>query len=569
MEEQNNNTTRPLASSFVGDGEEELSTNAPSSSRCCSFILRSLGFTCSNPFSSFDVVIAMISNFGTSYNVVNIGFVLQILHEYDGTEDSSEKDRQDAWCASSILAGMMVGQLLGGALGDCLGRHRAMVFTILLQIIASIGSASSSTASADFTVYDILAVWRFVLGIGCGGVYPLAATLTAESTPNEFERGKLVALTFSTQGPGFLSVPLFTWLITSQISDTPDKMNIAWRFILGLGCVPGVIVVAIIILVNKCNVKNMCGLHNNSSSMETSVADVGSLGYALLEGEIGPLEISHPSNSTSNVHNIQQQDDGEHQSSNSSLVCSILSEPYLARKMCGTALTWFLFDVLFYGNTLFTPVVLDKAFGPAETIGNAAADATILSLIALPGYYVSVLVIGKDDSKCCHPTTPRYVQLQGFAMMGIFYGIIGIWFVQIQHIKWLLLLMYGLTFFFANYGPNTTTFTLPSITFSASCRSTLNGISAACGKLGALLGATLFEPVANSWGDANVMLICAGISVVAWVFTWFCVVSSDVDAANTNEEEERRDTNLEEVYFLAEGEEEMNNGGGHAQMIQV
>jgi len=124
MEEQNNNTTRPLASSFVGDGEEELSTNAPSSSRCCSFILRSLGFTCSNPFSSFDVVIAMISNFGTSYNVVNIGFVLQILHEYDGTEDSSEKDRQDAWCASSILAGMVVGQKYATGYGHACSRNQ-------------------------------------------------------------------------------------------------------------------------------------------------------------------------------------------------------------------------------------------------------------------------------------------------------------------------------------------------------------------------------------------------------------------------------------------------------------
>jgi PHS family inorganic phosphate transporter-like MFS transporter len=71
----------------------------------------------------------------------------------------------------------------------------------------------------------------------------------------------------------------------------------------------------------------------------------------------------------------------------------------------------------------------------------------------------------------------------------------------------------------ANYGPNTSTFILPSIVYSPECRSTLNGLSAAAGKLGALVGATLFEPAAESFGDAAVMLICSGIAVAAFVMT--------------------------------------------------
>jgi MFS family permease len=45
-----------------------------------------------------------------------------------------------------------------------------------------------------------------LLRIGCGGVNPLAATMAMESSKKEEERAKVVALTFSTQGIGFISV---------------------------------------------------------------------------------------------------------------------------------------------------------------------------------------------------------------------------------------------------------------------------------------------------------------------------------------------------------------------------
>ncbi|MFS7973784.1 putative ABC-type phosphate transporter [Helianthus anomalus] len=57
---------------------------------------------------------------------------------------------------------------------------------------------------------------------------------------------------------------------------------------------------------------------------------------------------------------------------------------------------------------------------------------------------------------------------------------------QIQHGFCCLLL---LTFFFANFGPNATTFVVPVEIFPARLRSTCHGISAASGKLGAIVGA--------------------------------------------------------------------------------
>ena len=62
---------------------------------------------------------------------------------------------------------------------------------------------------------------------------------------------------------------------------------------------------------------------------------------------------------------------------------------------------------------------------------------------------------------------------------------------------------------------------LPSITFSRPIRSTLNGICAASGKIGALLGAVLFLPLASWVGDAQVILLCACVSIVGAMLTFF------------------------------------------------
>ena len=222
---------------------------------------------------------------------------------------------------------------------------------------------------------------------------------------------------------------------------------------------------------------------------------------------------------------------------------SVRHEEDLCRKLLGTAATWFLFDVLFYGNTLFEPVVIEAAFGarqhtnPLHLLQRTAMDSLILTSIALPGYGVAGWVLGKQTRWCyCGiRQTPRFVMLQGFAAMAILYLVIGVFWRDLRQFPALLVTLYGLSFFFANYGPNTTTFVLPSLVYSPECRSTFNGLSAAAGKLGALTGASLFEAAADALGDAAVMLICAGIAVAALLMTKLFVVvpkQSELDEIN-------------------------------------
>ncbi|XP_024013340.1 probable inorganic phosphate transporter 1-6 isoform X2 [Eutrema salsugineum] len=60
------------------------------------------------------------------------------------------------------------------------------------------------------------------------------------------------------------------------------------------------------------------------------------------------------------------------------------------------------------------------------------------------------------------------------------------------------IVLYSLTFFFCNFGPNATTFIVPAEIFPARLRSTCHGISAASGKAGAIVGSFGFAALGKS-----------------------------------------------------------------------
>jgi PHS family inorganic phosphate transporter-like MFS transporter len=68
-----------------------------------------------------------------------------------------------------------------------------------------------------------------------------------------------------------------------------------------------------------------------------------------------------------------------------------------------------------------------------------------LSLFHL-GYLISIYMVGRQS--------PRRIQLNGFLCMAVLYAFIGYNFDSLN--KYALLGLYGASFFFSNYGPNTT-----------------------------------------------------------------------------------------------------------------
>jgi len=82
--------------------------------------------------------------------------------------------------------------------------------------------------------------------------------------------------------------------------------------------------------------------------------------------------------------------------------------------------------------------------------------------------------------------------------------------------------LYGLSYFFTEFGPNTTTFIYPAEIFPVEVRTTAHGISAGMGKMGAFAGAYLFpDMLASSLGIRGAEYIAGGVAVLGLLLTVF------------------------------------------------
>jgi MFS family permease len=178
--------------------------------------------------------------------------------------------------------------------------------------------------------------------------------------------------------------------------------------------------------------------------------------------------------------------------------------------LAGTAGTWFLLDYAYYGNTISTPQILGLISPTASTMTKIALQLAIFVVAAVPGY---LLAIAKLD-KIGH----RRLQLLGFAMMGLCFLIIaavpGLTTAVVP-----FLLVYGVSYFFTEFGPNMTTFVMPSELYPVSMRATGHGISAGVGKLGAFIGVFLFPILNDSLGLRGTLLLTAGVSALGFALT--------------------------------------------------
>ncbi|KAK6118969.1 hypothetical protein DH2020_047287 [Rehmannia glutinosa] len=133
-----------------------------------------------------------------------------------------------------------------------------------------------------------------------------------------------------------------------------------------------------------------------------------------------------------------------------------------------------------------------KTMNAIHEVYKIARAQTLIALCGtVPGYWFTVAFIDRMGRFA--------IQLMGFFFMTVFMFAIAIPYNHWRdnsHIGFVV--MYGLTFFFANFGPNATTFVVPAEIFPARLRSTCHGISAATGKAGAIVGAYGFLYAAQS-----------------------------------------------------------------------
>ena len=134
----------------------------------------------------------------------------------------------------------------------------------------------------------------------------------------------------------------------------------------------------------------------------------------------------------------------------------------------------------------------------------------IFVVAAVPGY---VLALARLD-RIGH----RRLQLTGFAMMAACFLIIAAVPGMTTAVA-PFLLVYGVSYFFTEFGPNMTTFVMPSEIYPVTMCATGHGFSAGIGKLGAFIGVFLFPLLQNSLGLRGTLLLTAAVSLLGFALT--------------------------------------------------
>mmetsp|Transcript_20739 Transcript_20739/g.37983 ORF Transcript_20739/g.37983 Transcript_20739/m.37983 type:complete len:490 (+) Transcript_20739:143-1612(+) len=442
-----------------------------------------------SPFWSLahQVILVGTGFLADAYDLFVIDMVMSILHRLHPAG-------MDPWykslVASATLVGAIVGQLSFGLLGDWLGRKWTFIASCVLIIVGAVLSGCCLWTDGHFSIFYQLALCRFLLGVGVGAEYPLAASIAAEGATNvgigrhraTYSRGRLIAGVFSMQGWGMLLSCVFVMLFLS----VGMPLEYIWRCLLILGALPSAAII-------YCR-----------SRMEESFIYRKAKEDVAAKGEADTL-VKHLGIAAAHVKRYW-------------------------RPLTGTTMTWLLLDVTFYGTGSFkhriSGWIMDHRAGSVrEEIWDEAVFAAICASMAMPGYLLSVLYIDRLG---------RYrIQFWGFVAMAVNFFLISLlsWSdVRLAGVmRWWMLICFGFTFLFSNFGPNTTTFVLPAEVYPTLIRATCHGISAAAGKLGAVIGVVAFSPCEQEFGLESVLAGCGVVCIVGALFTYFFTTEKVVE----------------------------------------
>ena len=139
----------------------------------------------------------------------------------------------------------------------------------------------------------------------------------------------------------------------------------------------------------------------------------------------------------------------------------------------------------------------------------------VANAMGIPGLVLAIWLLRRLGTKI--------LQVYGFVLIAGMFLVLGVLWETCPDNHILLFVAYCFLQFSLNWGPNLSTFVLPSEVYPPGVRSSFNGASAALGKIGALVGGFTFQPIYDQFGMFAVMATCAVISLVGALVTHLCI----------------------------------------------
>ncbi len=411
--------------------------------------------------------------FTDAYDLFVIGVALKLI-----TKEWHLDPLTIAVVGATALVSAALGSAIFGRIADVFGRKYIYGFEVLVLGAGAIASAFSPN------VWWLIA-FRFILGLGIGGDYPVSATIASEFAGSAV-RGRMVSTVFGMQGAGLIVGPLLAMLLLG-IGVSSD---LTWRILLAAGAIPPLAV-----------------FWARRHLKETPR-------FEKLQASQPPKDLA----------------DAEHRFSD---VFSDLKKNYqdgtIVRWLWGASAAWFFLDLAYYGNTISNQQFVSAVSPHASQMQTLFVSFLVFVIAALPGYLLAMFGMDKWGRKT--------IQMLGFALMAVTFG--GIAFLgDAKTMLVPFVILYGLNYFFTEFGPNTTTFIYPAEIFPVRVRTTSHGIAATIGKVGAAIGTFSFPLLQSSYGLAGPMIVAAVCSLLGLLVTWRALPEpngQDLEAASRDQ----------------------------------
>jgi len=400
------------------------------------------------------VLISGMGFFTDAYDLFIIGVVLKLLQSewHIGTVET-------AIVGATALVSAAIGSAVFGRIADVFGRKYIYGFEVLVLGAGAIASAFSPN------IWWLVA-FRFILGLGIGGDYPVSATIASEFAGKK-TRGLMISSVFAMQGIGLIVGPLLAIALLA----VKVPQDLVWRILLAAGAVPPLAVF-------------WARRHLKETPRFAQMA----------EGKDD--EMAKEAKRVGFVTALKEAFGGDKQ---------------LQKWLIGTSLAWFFLDLAYYGNTISNQAFVSAVSQHASQIHDLLISLLVFTFAAFPGYLLSVYGMDKWGRK--------RIQLLGFAMMAASFIAIAL-LGDAKSIIVPFVALYCLNYFFTEFGPNTTTFVLPAEIFPTKVRTTSHGISATVGKLGAAVGTFSFPLLQAKFGLPGPMWIAGASCIVGLAITW-------------------------------------------------
>jgi MFS family permease len=118
-----------------------------------------------------------------------------------------------------------IGGVLFGFIADSIGRTKALMLSILTYSVCSFASGLATSVT-------MLAIFRFILGLGMGGEWNTGATLVAETWPTHL-RAKAISVVQSSWALGYAAAALVAGLLLREFN---------WRVVFFVGILPALVI---------------------------------------------------------------------------------------------------------------------------------------------------------------------------------------------------------------------------------------------------------------------------------------------------------------------------------------